>query len=94
MELTAEEANIINSRRRRAELESKRERFYSEVMRVAHEWRIWAVNHGEGLTFSTFIDQFNAPDRISSEFMEDLKLIYKAVLDTLNTAAAYANRIN
>lgn len=94
MDLTTEEVTIIKDRRQRAELEAKRERFYSEVIRVAHEWRIWAVDQGEGLTFSTFVDQFNAPERISTEFESELRAIYKAVLDTLNTAAAYANKLN
>ncbi len=94
MKLTAEEQALILERRAHTTLEAKRERFYSEVISLAAIWRTWSVSTGEGLTFSTFVNQFDAPSHISPEFLPSLKLVYRALLDTLNTAASYANQLD
>ncbi|MCP4528684.1 MAG: hypothetical protein GY833_22650 [Aestuariibacter sp.] len=94
MRLTPDEEALILKRRAEEARVQKRERFYGEVVRITALWHEWSLENGEGLTFSTFVNQFEAPEHINTEFEGHLKAIYEAVRDVLNKAAAHAHQIN
>lgn len=78
-ELTPDEVEIIRSRRdeqasRRAALD-----FQRKAIATAHAFDEWSARTGYGLTFSTFVNQFEYQD-------DDGSQMYRAVERILNAA--------
>lgn len=88
MELTAEEKQIIESKRAADALHERRKAFYRELLILAAMWIEWQAESGMGLTYSTFINDFDYHDKVQGDF--DHKQMYDALMIVLNTAAEKA----
>jgi hypothetical protein len=90
VELTTEEKQIIQEKRDADALLEKRKKFYNEVLILAGTWLQWQAETGMGLTWSTFVNQFDYSYRTSGDY--EPKQLYEALKETLNTAALHAEK--
>lgn len=58
MELTPEEQRIIEAHRRAAEEKERNLALSFACIDALKEWKDWSLEHGESLTFSTFVNGF------------------------------------
>lgn len=93
MELSFEEQQIITARRTQNALNQKRIRYAVLVVELTAKWVQWSQKDGDGLTFSTFIDNFDAPNHIPVEFEDHVKTLYEAIKAMLDTADNHANKL-
>ncbi|MGL6355077.1 hypothetical protein ACSZMT_15265 [Aeromonas veronii] len=79
MELTGgERALTLAGRAEQEQLEAAKA-FRQKAVETASAWLAWAKEDGHGLTFSTFVNQFNYEER-------DCKQMYRAVERILDAA--------
>ena len=91
LKLSISELELIKQKRSDEAFYAKKERFYNAVLNVSNEFLKWKKIEGLGLTYSTFIDDFDCNDHVPAEFQNNLKYFYNAVKCTLDSAANYAN---
>lgn len=91
--LTAEEQQFIKAKRAEDALNDKRVRYAMLVVEITAQWVQWSLEDGLGLTFSTFIDNFNVESRLPDEFRDHEKALYEAVKAMLSTADNQANKL-
>jgi hypothetical protein len=93
MKLSTDEIRLIKLERSKKNICIQKERFYRSVLHVANEFLKWQKTEGMGLTYSTFIDNFNCMKHIPEEFQHNSKIMYSAVKASLDAAATYANNL-
>lgn len=58
MELTPEEAEIIEEKRQQEAAKKKAKSDRLGLLRLSYEWEAWLQENGAGATYSTFCDDF------------------------------------
>jgi hypothetical protein len=89
--LSKEEIRVIETSRIEAALHEKKTRLYHVSVSAASAFLNWQSTSGMGLTFSTFIDDFDCCSQLPDEFKDDVKVMYNAVKSILDAAAEHAN---
>lgn len=78
-DLTPDEVEVIRQRRAKQQAQSDARDFQLLAIATAHRFAEWSARSGCGLTFSTFVNQF--------EYMHtDAKEVYEAVERIMNAA--------
>jgi len=77
-ELSPEEIAIIQHRREEISAQEARVGFHKKAIATAHAFSVWSDENGLGLTFSTFINNFNYQDADGYAMYEAVKRIFSA----------------
>lgn len=75
--LTASERQIILERREKIVAKESLKKFQIKALSTASRWFKWSDKNGSGLTFSTFVNDFNYQE-------SDSEQMYKAVCSILS----------
>lgn len=94
MELTEKEKKQIQQQREQAALFEKKLRFRKAMLKLAFDWAVWKEEEGLSLTFSVFVDNFEAEDRIPDEFSNNLNLCFNSLKTILSSIDDKIDHLN
>jgi len=80
MELTANEITLIMERRAEEGARNTAKEFQRKAINTANAFAEWSDTTGYGLTFSTFVNQFDYQDNDGKQMYEAVQRIQQAAM--------------
>lgn len=80
MELTASEIELIMERRAEEGVRNTARAFQRKAITTAKAFAEWSETTGHGLTFSTFVNQFDYQDNDGKQMYEAVQRIQQAAM--------------
>ena len=77
-DLSEEEITLIEKHRKAEAARKAAAEFHRKAIFAAHEFEEWSVRTGQGLTFSTFVENFGYQDKDCRELYEAVSRISEA----------------
>ncbi len=80
MNLTEDESALVLAHRTKQAQQEAEEAFQRKAIATTAAWVEWSEENSEGLTFSTFVNQFNYQERDGKEMFKAVERILNAAL--------------
>ena len=95
-DISDEESKLIERHRREKSLNDAQYKIGLLFVQLTAEWADYSISTGEGLTFSTFLDKFDAAGRaykICPQYILKSKYLYDGVKTAIDTCDVFSSRV-